>query len=101
MELKTTSQQSKVNQGKHFVDDVACIVSNLLQLEIGFTVTLWQLWCKTDSDKELWWASKRAQRAMAPTTKPNDLSLLPGNHMIEGEHHHVTSTHMITHKHML
>lgn len=28
-----------------------------------------------------------AQPARAPTTKPNDLSVLSGTHMIEGEHH--------------
>lgn len=66
---------------------LACVVSNLLlQLEISFTVTLWQLWCETDSDKELWRVGKRAQQARAPATKPDGLSLLPGNYMIEGEH---------------
>lgn len=43
---------------------LAYIVSSLLlQLEISFTDTLWQLWYKTDSDKELWRVGRRAQQA--------------------------------------
>lgn len=84
MELKMTSQQSR---GSHWMT-LACIISNLLlQLEISFAVILWQLWCKTDSDEEFQKAGKVAQPAWAPTTKPNDLSVLSGTHMIEGEHH--------------
>lgn len=79
-----TSQQGR---GSHWMT-LACIISNLLlQLEISFAVILWQSWCKTDSDKELWGAGKMAQPARASTTKPNDLSVLSGTHMIEGEHH--------------